>query len=194
MDRTIARSVGAALVLLGLPIIFGAPIYGWIFLIVGAVVALWGWWEKIFPPLPDINEFPAHNALNLKITNMYDKSGLGGVQLSLHSIQRWRADRRDFGIAESFAPHIPMVLFADQIDLPYRVPRMFQLVEFKDSSAPLIRGRAKGENGPAREILIPSHGIWRARLELRWGGGAKEHVVFFEWNENKLPTFCKKPR
>ena len=143
--------------------------------------------------LPHVEDFPAHNALNLKITNKSVKSGLGGSQLILHSLKRWRGDRRDFGVAETFQPFTPLILFSDQVDLPYRVPRMFQIVEFKNSTAPIIRGRARGEQGPVVEPSIPNYGIWLADLELRWGGGTMQIVRCFQWKENLSPTFCEEP-
>ena len=191
----VAWGFGIMLAGQGLPAILPMPPwFGAVCLLVGIGLIVWASRDLLFLPAPHIEEFEARNSLNLKITNKSVKLGLGGVQLILHSLKQWRGDRRDFGLAETFQPFTPMILFSDQVDLPFRVPRMFQIVEFTNSSTPIIRGRARGEQGKTLELAIPGHGVWRADLELRWGGGTKLIVKCFQWDENRLPTFCGVPR
>lgn len=184
----IALAAGAAAVTFLL-----SPHWGWLFSLI-AIIGFSIYFYMGRSRGPHIEEFEAHNALNLKITNRSVKLGLGGTQLILHSLKRWRGDRRDFGLEETFQPFTPMILYSDQVDLPFRVPRMFQILEFKNPSIPIMRGRARGEQGKTVELPILSHGIWRADLELRWGGGTKLIVQCFQWDENRLPTFCEVPR
>ena len=138
-----------------------------------------------------IEDFPVSNALNLKITNARVASGLGGSELTLHALSQWRNDRRDFGPVGSFPFYTPQVLYSDKLGLPINEPRMFQIAEFVNKVAPIIRGKF---NGQMMELPIPTHGIFRVDMEMRWGGGMMPIVRYFRWDEKSLPTFCKRPR
>jgi hypothetical protein len=162
---------------------------GIVFLIVG-VTLLWTDRRALtFRRVLRIEDWAVNNALNLRITNVREKQGFAESQLRLHSIKRWEPGRGQFCAVPIF-PKLPVGLTNDHNHLPYKVPRMFQLAEFVDASAPGIRGVLGGH-----EVLypLPSRGIWELSMELRWAGGNMPIVRYFNWADTSLPVFCEAP-
>jgi hypothetical protein len=165
-----------------------SPVWGWFFAFISLVTfaGYFGLW-RVRKPI--VEDWPVHNALNLRITNNHVKDGLADSQLTLHSVKKWEPGRRQLCDA-TLAKVLPVALYSDQFGLPFKTPRMFQLLEFENKSAPIIRGAVDGH---AVEIPLSGHGIWQFNMELRWAGGSMLIVRFFRWDEQSLPMFCKPP-
>jgi hypothetical protein len=85
-----------------------------------------------------------------------------------------------------------MVILADQTDMPKREPRVFQLLEFTNPTAPFIRTKVLPD-GAFREFPILSKGVWRLDLQLRWDGGTQDIIKCFRWSNTALPIFIDCP-
>lgn len=146
-----------------------------------------------------IEEWPVNNALNFRITNKRIKAGIVEDVLILHSVKLWNAGRRQFQSAELRATNAPVKLLPlrltnDQPGLPYRTPRMFQLLQFTDWSAPFIQGYIVNDNDMTlAHVPLPCRGFWQFDMELRWAGGGRQITRVFEWGDCSLPRFCKPP-
>ena len=139
----------------------------------------------------DIENFEVNNALNFRITNKHARDGLADDVLILHSVKLCNG-RRQFQTVESLSKVLPLILTNDQPGLPYKVPRMFQLVQFTDRSAPFVQGYFGSDHNLRLVAMpLPSRGFWQFGMELRWAGGSMQIPRVFHWGESSLPTFCK---
>lgn len=193
MDKTDV-TVGAGFLLLGVGLpamgvtgmMVGLPL-----VIIGTTLCVFGC-RGIFTATPTIENWPVNNALNLRIINTFSRPGLADSQLTLHSVRLWIPARRQFScIVAPFEKSLPFTLYGDQVGLPFKEPRMFQLIEFIQKSAPQVRGALS--DGTTQELLLPVHGIWQFNMELRWAGGSIQIIRWFRWDEQSLPTYCKPP-
>lgn len=188
MSDNLAIGSGIAMMGVGLPMIgLTSPAVGSIITLGGVGLCVFGFRDRLFSKLR-IENWPVHNALNLRITNRRVKSGLADSQLTLHSIKQWMPGRGQWH-AHPFQG-LPFPLYSDDIGLPHKTPRMFQLVEFKNKSQPIIRGSV---NGAAKGFDLPCRGVWRFEMELRWAGDTIPIARCFEWTDQTLPKFCKGP-
>jgi hypothetical protein len=135
---------------------------------------------------PRVDDWPGHNSLDLRIVNGYEKLGLLDDQLTLLSISKWEQGSVRFSPLKI----APLVIYGNECGLPFGVPRMFRLLSFTDKAAPFIEASINGE---ATRIDLPSKGIWRFLMELRWSGGVMKISRCFHWDDDHLPTFCKEP-
>jgi hypothetical protein len=167
-----------------------------------AVSIIWpvALWVTLDRDVFAIEEWPVPNALNFRITNKRVKAGMVDDVLILHSVKIWNPGRRQFQTTELRAINgtppkiLPLRLTHDRPELPYQVPRMFQLVQFTDWNAPFIQGYIVSESDMRlAKIPLPHRGVWQFDMELRWAGGSRPVTRCFEWGENSLPTFCQCP-
>jgi hypothetical protein len=147
--------------------------------------------------VPSIENFEVNNALNFRITNKRVKDGLADDVLILHSIKLWNPGRKQFEAigfcsTDGTPVRMPIILTNDHPGLPYRTPRMFQLVEFSDRAAPFVQGYF-GSDHRYVKFLLTYRGFWEFSMELRWAGGSTEIIRVFQWSERSLPKFCKPP-
>jgi hypothetical protein len=115
-------------------------------------------WDKIWPThIEDaspvrIEDYAVHDALSLKITNHSNIDNLTSSVLFLTRITRWNEEEKAYQIADSFRGLPHMVLMGNQVGLPRKVPRIFQLLEFTNPSSPIIRGKVIDE---VRNLFCP---------------------------------------
>jgi hypothetical protein len=132
--------------------------------------------------IPKIVDDPDVNALNLRITNDIEKTGLNDCFLYLH--------RRVLvsGKARTPLPSFqPMRLTSNHHNIPYLEERRYQLLEFTNPAQPFFRGYEA-------TVDLPCMGVWRLDLELVWyGGTAYRFSKCFAWESGKSPYFSGCP-
>jgi hypothetical protein len=144
-----------------------------------------------FRSVPLIETSPASDALNLIITNL-SPVDMDADKLLLHGVMKWGERISQFHEVEQFKQFSTVTLYGDQIGLPACEPRRFQLLEFKNPAGPIFRARV--ESVGAREWSIPSHGLWRMDLELRWNDGTPyPFQQCFKWDQRAAPDFVSCP-
>jgi hypothetical protein len=139
-----------------------SPAWGSFFLAV-SIAAFVLYWHSGRGKVPRIEQYPVRDALNFKITNGTVKAGLGGVELRLNRLQRWDGHRTEFGTVSGYRP---MVLYSDQVDLPYQITRTFQILDVTDRQNPRVHGKL---NGKEHWWPLGGYGVWAADLDLLWG-------------------------
>jgi hypothetical protein len=142
---------------------------------------------KFFRSVPLIEQSAAADALNLTVTNT-SPDDLEANKLLLHSIKRWDEQFHRFSEVSQFKGFSTVTLYGDQVGLPSGQTRRFQLLEFTNPAGPLFRARV--ESYGAKEWPIPSLGLWRMDLELRWQDGVP--YIFrqcFKWDQCSAPDF-----
>jgi hypothetical protein len=132
-----------------------------------------------------IEDYAVHDALNLRVTSQSDRTRSA---LYITRITRWNDEQNGYATPDLFRALPPMIILANQTDLPKHTPRIFQLLEFTDPVSPLLRTKVIPE-GFFREWTIPNKGTWRLDLQLRWDGGAKDITKCFRWSDAGLPVF-----
>jgi hypothetical protein len=137
--------------------------------------------------IPDIEDNPDMNALNLWITNNF-------ADVTLERSELFLRDRRLIGgqQPEPLAVFTPMTLTKNADGLPPKVKRRFQLVEFKNPASPIFQGYV---NGSLARIPVPMMGTWQLDLEIRWANGnGYPFQKCFRWDASGAPRFVKCPR
>jgi hypothetical protein len=135
---------------------------------------------------PRVEQYPVRDALNFKITNETVKAGLGGIELRLNRLLQWDGHRNEFMPVNGCHP---LVLYANQIDLPYRITRMFQLLDITKRQSPKVHGRL---DGAEHWHPLGGYGTWHAELDLLYGGGHHTFECYIQWTERSGPEFIPK--
>lgn len=150
-----------------------------------AVAAFRGWRPALRPFGVVIEDDPGSDALNLRITNAVHRPELIQSKLFLHVVQEWDDMLEDFKQPSEFRAFVTAELFANEGNLPYKIPRRFQLVEFTNPAGPVIK--VKGSQGTWK---IPRPGTWKFFQELRWDGGSPYRFVkYVHWGRSSAPAF-----
>ena len=132
--------------------------------------------------IPKIEDDPDVNALNIRITNDFEKTGLQDCFLYLHN--RLLIDRKARTPLPSFQV---MRLTSNHHDIPYLVERRYQLVEYTNPTQPFFRTYGG-------TVDLPCMGLWRLDLELVWYGGQPYHFSkCFMWEGGRSPYFVECP-
>jgi hypothetical protein len=182
--------IGVLLLTVALPHFLQAPLWSYAGVLVGTGLCLHAAKDLILPKRLLIEDWPVHNALNLRVTNKRYKHDLMDSQLTLLSLKWWDGGRGQFmnlGIAQQ----LPLVLYSDQLHLPLNEPRMFQLLQFKNKTSPTIEATIGGQ---CTYISLPRQGIWEFAMELRWGGSGTKIPKWVKWDSTSLPVFCSCPK
>jgi hypothetical protein len=161
---------------------------GWGLMVIGAILCVYGCRDWLFSSSPvSVEEWSVNNALNLKITSK--RKDIFRNELTLVSLQWWDPHRGQF-MPMSTEEKPPFVLLGNEVNLPRGVPRMFQLLEFKDKRGPYTILGAFSDG--AKRIPLPNWGTWKYVMELKWAGSDGLKIVkCINWEMDSLPRFCK---
>jgi hypothetical protein len=132
--------------------------------------------------IPKIEDDPDVNALNLRITNDIETTGLQDCIIYLH--RRALVDRKPRTPLPSFSV---LKLTANHHDIAYMEERRYQLLEFTNPARPFFTTYGS-------TVDLPCMGLWRLDLELVWYGGTPYHFSkCFMWEGGRSPYFVECP-
>ena len=97
-----------------------SPMWGWVFAVIAVIGFSAYFGIGMVLPNPRIQEWPVHNALNLRITNRHSRQSLANDELTLVSLRWWEPLRAQFmAVRLADEKETPFILLADDVHLHY---------------------------------------------------------------------------